>query len=172
MLHQKEWIYSAGTGTENLILCLQTQCQNQRDTMFRMNSSFKEESFHDLQGMVRHACTSKQNSVNTEWLALITVSPPSPQTGCFIPISQEEKPPAHVITPPMPKRPTEEWQMAWAKIEIETVMPLCIVPACSLLPWSSQKQALQPSAQLRQPHSLGTTPSRDVGHPRSRAQHC
>lgn len=109
--------------------------------------------------MVRYACTSKLNRMHTEWLALITVSLSPPKLAAFIQISQEEKPPAHVITPPMPRCPTEEWQMAWAKTVIETVLPLCIVLACSLLPWSSQKQVLQPPAQLRQPHCLGTTPS-------------
>lgn len=82
-----------------------------------------------------------------------------PKPAAFIQISQEEKPPAHVITPPMSRCPKEEWQMAWAKTVIETVLPLCIVLACSLLPWSSQKQVLQPPAQLRQPHCPGTTPS-------------
>lgn len=50
--------------------------------------------------------------MNTEWLALITVSLPLPSLAAFIRISQEEKPPAHVITPSMPRCPTEEWQMA------------------------------------------------------------
>lgn len=35
----------------------------------------------------------------------------------------------------------------------------CIFLACFLLPWSPQKQVLQPPAQLRQPHCLGSTPS-------------
>lgn len=122
--------------------------------------------------MVRYACTSKLNSGNTEWLVLITVYLLPPKLAAFILISQEEKPPTLVITPPMPKCPIDEWQMAWAKLGIETVLPLCIAPACSLLPWSSQKQVLQPPAQLRQSHCLGTTPSRNVGHPQNRAQHC
>lgn len=70
--------------------------------MFIVNSSGL--SFCGFTGMVRYACTRKLNSVSAEWLALITVSLPSPQAGCFYPDFSGIKAPSPCHHPTVPRR--------------------------------------------------------------------